>query len=74
MEKYIVTCTSSEVLETLYIDMETAGGNGIIPDRAVECKKRLRNSRNTVYILTAEEAENLKQDERITNIVKESDI
>lgn len=74
MEKYIVTCTSSEVLESLYVDMETTGGNGIIPDRAVECKKRLKSSKNTVYILTAEEAENLKQDERITNIVKESDI
>ena len=68
MKEYIVTCKTKEDLESLYDDMETPGGNLYIPDREVELVNRRLISRNTHYMLTAEEAEQLKQDERILDV------
>lgn len=63
--EYIVTCRSYDDLEDLYDDMETPGGSLYIPDRAVDLVHRRSISRNTHYMLTAAEAEELRNDERV---------
>ena len=65
MNEYIVTCRSYEDLEDLYDDMETAGGSLYIPDRAVDLVHRRAISRNTHYMLTEEEAAEIRNDERV---------
>ena len=63
MNEYIVTCRSYEDLEDLYDDMETCGSL-YIPDRAVDLVHRREISRNTHYMLTEEEAVEIRNDER----------
>ena len=65
MNEYIVTCRSYEDLEDLYDDMETPGGSLYIPDRAVDLVHRREISRNTHYMLTEEEAIEVRNDERV---------
>ena len=65
MNEYIVTCRSYEDLENLYDDMETPGGSLHIPDRAVDLVHRRAISRNTHYMLTEEEAVEIRNDERV---------
>lgn len=65
MNEYIVTCRSYEDLENLYDDMETPGGSLHIPDRAVDLVHRRSISRNTHYMLTEEEAVEIRNDERV---------
>ena len=65
MNEYIVTCGSKEDLEDLYNDMETPGGSLYIPDREVELVHRRSISRNTHYMLTEEEAEQVRNDSRV---------
>ena len=65
MNEYIVTCRSYEDLEDLYDDMETPGGSLYIPDRAVDLVHRRSISRNTHYMLTEEEAEEVRNDPRV---------
>ncbi len=65
MNEYIVTCTSYEDLQSLYDDLETPGGNLHIPDREVELVHRREISRNTHYMLTEEEAEQVRNDSRV---------
>ena len=65
MNEYIVTCRSHEELVDLYDDMETPGGNLYIPDRAVDLVHRRAISRNTHYMLTEEEAEQVRNDPRV---------
>ena len=65
MNEYIVTCRSYEDLENLYDDMETPGGSLYIPDRAVDLVHRRAISRNTHYMLTEEEAAEIRNDERV---------
>ena len=65
MNEYIVTCRSYEDLENLYDDMETPGGSLHIPDRAVDLVHRRAISRNTHYMLTEEEAAQVRNDERV---------
>ena len=65
LKEYIVTCRSYEDLEDLYDDMETPGGSLYIPDRIVELVDRRTISRNTHYMLTAEEAEQVGNDPRV---------
>ena len=65
MREYIVTCKTKEDLESLYEDMETPGGSLYIPDREVELVHRRPISRNTHYMLTDEEAEEIRNDERV---------
>lgn len=65
MYEYIVTCRSYEDLEDLYDDMETPGGSLYIPDREVELVHRRTISRNTHYMLTEEEAVEIRNDERV---------
>ena len=65
MNEYIVTCRSYEDLDNLYTDMETPGGSLYIPDRAVDLIHRRAISRNTHYMLTEEEAVEVRNDERV---------
>ncbi|NDG33064.1 hypothetical protein EB118_23725, partial [bacterium] len=68
---YIVTLYNHEDLEEFYYDMETPGGNLFIPNREVDVSARRPNSRNTNYWLTEEEANQLKLDPRVLNVVLE---
>lgn len=70
MENYIVLCKSYEDLQSLYEDMETPGGNLYIPDREVECTNRRSISRNTIYLLSESEAQQLRNDPRVQGVDK----
>lgn len=63
--EYIVTLKNKNDLDDFYNDMETPGGNLYIPERTVEVANRRQISRNTHYYLTAEEAEQIKNDPRV---------
>ncbi len=65
LNEYIVTCKSYEDLENLYDDMETPGGSLYIPNRSVDLVHRRTISRNTHYMLTEEEAVEIRKDERV---------
>jgi hypothetical protein len=65
MREYIVTLKLKEDLESFYEDMETDGGSITIPGRRVECSVRRNISRNTHYMLTDEEAEQIRNDDRV---------
>lgn len=65
VKEYIVTLKQHCDLDSFYQDMETAGGNSHVPQRAVECCCRRPQSRNTHYDLTEEEAEQLMNDARV---------
>jgi len=68
LEEYIVTCVSMEDLNSLYNDLETAGGDEAIPDRIVPVYRRRPLSQNTHYMLTEEEALALSQDLRVLDV------
>lgn len=63
--EYIVTLKNRDDLNSFYEDMETLGGTTNVPDREVELKERRAISRNTHYLLTDEEAEELRKDDRV---------
>jgi hypothetical protein len=65
LKEYIVTLKNKDDLDAFYEDMETPGGSLYIPDRAVECANRREISRNTHYMLSDAEAEELKKDSRV---------
>jgi hypothetical protein len=66
--EYIVALHNKEDLESFYEDMETEGGDLFIPNRAVELTERRLISRNTHYMLTPDEVELVKQDDRVAAI------
>ena len=68
LKEYIITLHSYDDLQSFYDDMETPGGSLYIPDRAVDLVHRRSVSRNTHYMLTAEEAEQLKADPRVLDV------
>lgn len=68
LKEYIVTLHNREDLESFYDDMETPGGNLYIPDRKVELTSRRPISRNTHYMLTEEEAIEVKNDPRVWDV------
>lgn len=68
MVNYTVTLISKDDLDGFYEDMETEGGNITIPNRMVETPNRRPISRNTQYMLTAEEAEQVRQDPRVLDV------
>ena len=72
MEEYVVTFKSGFDINQFYDEMETKGGTDTIPDREVICSERRPISRNTEYILTSDEAEILKTDDRIVDVVPKS--
>ena len=68
MEEWIVTLHNREDLEGFYDDMETPGGDLHIPNRAVEVANKRPISRNTHYMLSVEEAETIKADQRVWGV------
>lgn len=66
--EYVVTLHKYEDLNDFYNDMETPGGNLYIPNRSVDLFLRRTLSRNTHYMLTEEEAKQLKKDPRVKNV------
>ena len=68
LNEWIVTLHNKEDLESFYEDMETPGGNLFIPNRAVDVANRRLISRNTHYMLTHEEAQLLKADDRVWDV------
>ena len=68
LKEYIVTLHQYEDLDSFYDDMETPGGNLYIPDRAIDLHLRRPDSRNTHYMLTEQEAEQIKQDPRVLDV------
>ena len=65
LREYVVTLHKFDDLESFYTDMETEGGDLWIPHRAVECCHKRPVSRNTHYMLSDQEAEQLRQDPRV---------
>ena len=68
MEEWIITLYNKEDLDDFYNDMETPGGNLYIPDRAVPVRERRPISRNTHYMLTEEEANQVREDPRVWDV------
>jgi len=64
-KEYIVTLHNRDDLDAFYDDMETSGGDLYIPDRAVDVLHRRNISRNTHYMLTDVEAEQIRNDPRV---------
>ena len=74
MEEHIVTLNKHEDLSDFYTEMESSGGSGSIPTRAVSCLNRRPKSRNTNYNLTTSEASTLKGDSRVRDIISKSQL
>ena len=68
LNEWIVTLHRKEDLEGFYQDMETPGGNLFIPNRAVEVAHKRPISRNTHYMLTHDEVELIKADDRVWDV------
>lgn len=65
LNEYIVTLHNYNDLDSFYEDMETPGGNLYIPDRICDCSLRREISRNTHYMLTEDEAAQVRNDPRV---------
>lgn len=65
LKEYVVTLKNKEDLNDFYNDMETPGGDLYIPDRAVDVSARRSISRNTHYMLSDTEVEQLRNDPRV---------
>ena len=65
---YAVILKDFKDSDTFYDDMETPGGSITIPDRQVEVDMRKPISRVTIYSLTPQEADLVKQDERVEDV------
>ena len=72
MQEYIVTVKKGTDLDQFYDEMETPGGCDCIPEREVACCNRRPISRNTGYILSEDEVENLKNDPRVLDVVPQA--
>ena len=67
--EYVITLLNRGDLDAFYADMEILGHTRAeVPEREVECFQRREISRNTHYLLTKEEAEALKSDERVRHV------
>jgi subtilisin family serine protease len=65
IREYVITLKNREALDDFYNDMETEGEHLYIPNRAVTLAHRRPLSRNTHYMLTDSEAEQIKNDPRV---------
>ena len=65
LREYIVTLKDYKDLDDFYNDMESPGGNLYIPHRAVDVYNRRPISRNTHYLLTDQEADQIRNDPRV---------
>lgn len=68
LKEYVVTLKDFKDSEDFYKDMETPGGNLYIPNRIVECVNRRPISRNTHYMLTYDEAAQVRNDPRVFTV------
>ena len=68
MREYVVILKNYEDLDEFYDDMETPGGTEYIPHRMVECSVRKPVSRNTFYMLTDAEANQIRSDARVESV------
>ena len=68
LKEFIVTLRSKNDLNTFYSEMESTGLFDFIPNRQVQCIKRRPISRNTHYLLSEEEAEELRKDPRVASV------
>jgi len=68
IKEYVVTLRDFNDSDEFYKDMETPGGNLYIPDRIVECKNRRPISRNTHYMLSYDEAAQIRNDPRVLTV------
>ncbi len=67
-KEYVVTVKNKSDVDSFYDDMESENGNDYVPKRKVEIAQLREISRNTHYYLTYEEAQNLKNDNRILDV------
>lgn len=74
MKEYVITLKNYEDLDEFYDDMETPGGNLYIPNRKIEVFYRRPISRNTHYMLFEEEAQQIKKDSRVLDIIPKEEI
>lgn len=75
LREYVVTLNKRQDLDAFYQDMEQSGCScENIPEREVECYSRRTISRNTHYLLSDEEAEALRSDERVLGVEAIDDI
>ena len=63
--EYIVTAKTMDDATSLLDDMETVGGDLYIPDRQVTVTQRREISRNTHFLITEDEADQLRNDPRV---------
>ena len=66
-KEYIVAVHDSQDLDTIYDELETLGKSpaNLELTRSIECVHRRPTSRNTHYLLSDWEADELKKDPRI---------
>ena len=71
LKEYTVTTKGLEDTDSVWDDLTTEGSSiETIPDRVVEiANERAINPRNTIYLLTEEEAQKLKEDPRVQDVV-----
>lgn len=65
LKEYIVTARTMEDADSLIADMESPGGDHYIPNRKVDISQYRELSRNTHFMLTDEEAVQLRNDVRV---------
>ncbi len=65
LREFVVTLKSRADLSAFYEEMENEGTYGHAPSRVVTCVAKRPSSRNTHYLLTEQEAENLRRDPKI---------
>ena len=68
MREYVITLYNKEDLELFYNDMETPGGTLYIPAREVAVYLRRSISRNTHYMLSDAEADQIRNDPRVMSV------
>jgi subtilisin family serine protease len=68
IREHVITLKNREDLESFYNDMETEGDHLYIPNRAVTVAHRRPQSRNTHYMLTDSEADQIRNDHRVLTV------
>jgi subtilisin family serine protease len=64
-KEYVVTVKNKSDVDSFYDDMDSENGNDYIPNRKVEIAQLREISRSTHYLLTEEESQKLKNDNRV---------
>ena len=64
-KEYVVTVKNKSDVDSFYDDMDSENGTDCIPNRKVQIAQLREISRSTHYLLTDEEAQKLKNDNRV---------